>query len=385
MLSEELLFAFDVGDRGVGDVDVGGVHDQRFVVDHLLARVDKAGGEHVVENTLVVFFRLDDSFVVEADLDINRGAVGGEDVVVEADTIEDIFAFGEIDPMEFVDGAFAVEADVEYQHLVPRVDVGVVVDAAHLQEHGERQSGDEAVEGQHLAIVGGYRFGFEVDGFGSAGGVYSALVEELDDAAHILVGAATGVDEGGVVGGVVARLEVAYDILFFGVGEETPHGVLVEAVEVAGVEFAVVGDEEFFGDGGAELAIEHLLEVGVLLVVVVEEVVEAVDKLLFRKLVDVFLERIFDKDVLVFDFGVFDRFDDVVGGHVAHDHLLDIFVLEMEEVAGVIPDEAVAIGCFAIAADAVAFFEEGPIVAFVVHGEREARDATTDNNILIHH
>ena len=150
-------------------------------------------------------------------------------------------------------------------------------------------------------------------------------------------------------------------------------------------EFAVVRNKEFFGDRGAELAIEHLLEVGVLLVLVVEEVVEAVDKLLFRKLVDIFLEWIFDKDVLVFDFGVFDRFDDVVGGHVAHNHLLDIFVLEMEEVAGVIPDEAVAIGGFAIAADAVAFFEEGPIVAFVVHGEREARDATTDNNILIHH
>ena len=85
-----------------------------------------------------------------------------------------------------------------------------------------------------------------------------------------------------VIGGRVALTEVGNDLLLIGEGEEAAHSIAVKRVEVAGVELLVVGDEELLGDATAKLAVEHVLEVGVLGVGVAEEVVEAVDELLLR-------------------------------------------------------------------------------------------------------
>ena len=70
------------------------------------------------------------------------------------------------------------------------------------------------------------------------------------------------------------------------------------------------------------------------------EVVQAVDELGLRELVDVLLEREVDAPPAVGDEALLLDDPDVLPGHPVAKPLLDLGVLEVEEVARVVPDEA---------------------------------------------
>ena len=67
------------------------------------------------------------------------------------------------------------------------------------------------------------------------------------------------------------------------------------------------------------------------------EVVEAVDQLLLRELVDVLLERKVDLRALVVDERLLHDVEDALLGHALAQPRLDLRVLEVEEVPGVVP------------------------------------------------
>ena len=167
----------------------------------------------------------------------------------------------------------------------------------------------------------------------------------------ILDGTALRIGEVVVIGCRVALTEVGDNLLLIGKGEEAAHGIAVERVEVAGVEFLVVGDEELLGDATAKLAVEHILEVGILGVGVAEEVVEAVDELLLRQLVYILLEGEVDIAVAILYLRMLAAAQQRGGVDMLTDELLHLGIAEMEEVAGVVPHEAILLDGLTIATD----------------------------------
>ena len=165
-----------------------------------------------------------------------------------------------------------------------------------------------------------------------------------------------------VIGGRVALTEVGNNLLLIGKGEEAAHGIAVERVEVAGVEFLVVGDEELLGDATAKLAVEHVLEVGILGVGVAEEVVEAVDELLLGQLVDVLLEGEVHIAVAILYLGMLPAAQQRGRVDMFADELLHLGIAEMEEVAGVVPHEAILLDGLAIATDGTVGLDDAVVV-----------------------
>ena len=161
----------------------------------------------------------------------------------------------------------------------------------------------------------------------------------------VLDGAAGGIGERGVVagGGRAPRPHVRDDVGDVGVREEPAHGIDVELIEVGRVELLVVGPEELVGDALAEPADQHLAErlrrafAGGPEV----ELDQALEELVVRQLVDVGLEREVDVAAGVADRGTAEDGADVLARHPRAQPGLDRGVLEVEEVAGVVPHEAV--------------------------------------------
>ena len=165
-----------------------------------------------------------------------------------------------------------------------------------------------------------------------------------------------------VIGGRVALTEVGNDLLLIGIGEEAAHGIAVEGVEVAGIELLIVGDEELLGDATAKLAVEHITEVGILGVGVAEEVVEAVDELLLRQLVNVLLEGEVHIAVAILYLGMLAAAQQRVRSDMLADELLHLGIAEMEEVAGVVPHEAILLDGLTIATDGTIGLDDAVVV-----------------------
>ena len=185
-----------------------------------------------------------------------------------------------------------------------------------------------------------------------------------------------------VIGGRVALTEVGYDLLLIGEGEEAAHGIAIEGVEVAGVEFLVVGDEELLGDATAKLAVEHILEVGVLGVGVTEEVVEAVDELLLLQLVDVLLEGEVHIAVAILYLGMLAAAQQRGRVDMLADELLHLGIAEMEEVTGVVPHEAILLDGLTIATDGTIGLDDA-VVAVSEGGIAEPGGSSADDYVHV--
>ena len=115
-----------------------------------------------------------------------------------------------------------------------------------------------------------------------------------------------------------------------------------------------------------EAGVEHLLEVRLRRRRSLEdagsagevEVVEALDELVLRELVDVLLEREIDHPPAVGDLRRPRDRPDLLPLHPLAQPRLDVGVLEVEEVPGVVPDEAVLVDRLAVAADLAVGFED---------------------------
>ena len=359
---------------------IGGIHDHG-VVRHELLRGNDACAAEVGEDTLEPVIDIDSGVLVEAELNVERHAVGAEDVVVVADAVEGEFLAGEVDPVVTGVITLAIEAEVEDEHLVPRVERGIVLDTTELQELWEGNGRDEAVVGE-LALVGNDTLRFKVD-------AHDALTEEQAIVGNVLLervdifdGSTTGIGEVIVIGCGVALTEVGDYLLLVGIGEEAAHGIAVERVEVAGVELLVVGDEELLGDATAKLAVEHITEVGILGVGVAEEVVEAVDELLLRQLVDVLLEGEVHIAVAILYLGMLAAAQQRGRVDMLADELLHLGIAEMEEVAGVVPHEAILLDGLAIATDGTVGLDDA-VVAIGKGGIAEPGGSSAYYNIHV--
>lgn len=153
MLDQECFLGLHIGSALLVDMYIGGIHHHGVVRDELL-RGDDATGAKVVEDTAKPMVHIDGSVLVEAELHIERHAVGAEDIVVVADAIEGELLAGEVDPVVAGVGTLAVEAEVEDEHLVPGVERGIVLHTTQLQQLWEGDGGDKAVVGELVALVG---------------------------------------------------------------------------------------------------------------------------------------------------------------------------------------------------------------------------------------
>jgi len=175
-------------------------------------------------------------------------------------------------------------------------------------------------------------------------GVGRQIAEQRVD---VLDRAAGGVREGRVValggGARRARPHVRDDVGDVGVREEPSHRVDVEPVEVGRVQLLVVRPEEALGDALAEPPVEHLAERARRAVAGGPEVQldQAVEEVVVRQLVDVLLEREVDVAAGIADRAAPDHGADLVAGHAGAQPGLDRRVAEVEEVARVVPHEAV--------------------------------------------
>ncbi len=169
-------------------------------------------------------------------------------------------------------------------------------------------------------------------------------------------------------------------------GEEAPHRVLVERAEVTRVELLVVRDEELLGDRAAEARVEQLLEArrrrgGIhrRLEAREVEIVQAVDEVLLGELVDVLLEGEVDPSIAERDERLLVDREDALPRHPLAEPRLDVLVLEVEEVAGVVPDEPLLLHRLAVAADLAVGFEHEVVVVAESGGRREAADACAED------
>ncbi len=99
------------------------------------------------------------------------------------------------------------------------------------------------------------------------------------------------------------------------------------------------------------------------------EVVEAVDEVFLRELVDVLLERKVDEAIGEEDAAVLLHDEHALIAHARDELALDLGMLEVEEVARVIPDETISDDRLAIAADLRLGLEDEVVV-----GARPARE-----------
>ena len=118
MFGQEYFLGLHIGGALFVDMHIGGVHDHG-VVRHELLGGDDASAAEVGEDTLEPVIDIDSGVLVEAELDVERHAVGTEDVVVVADAVEGELLAGEVDPVVTGVGTLAIEAEVEDEDLVP--------------------------------------------------------------------------------------------------------------------------------------------------------------------------------------------------------------------------------------------------------------------------
>ena len=207
---------------------------------------------------------------------------------------------------------------------------------------------------------------------------------------HVFERAALGVREARVVARVVRGFHVADDVRQVRMGEKPPHGVLVERGQVAGVEFLVVRDQKLLCDAAAKPRVEHLFEVRLFRRcaraarqssghVREVEVVQTLDELRLRELVNVLLERKIDLLSGVGNARALLDGADVLSFHPCTEPRFDFRVLEVEEVTRVVPGEAFSLDRLAIAADLVARFEDEVLLVAQGGGRGEAADAGTDD------
>ena len=171
--------------------------------------------------------------------------------------------------------------------------------------------------------------------------------------AHVLDRAAGRIAERRVVPTVArAGPHVRDDVGDICVGKEPAHRVDVQAIEVGGVQLLVVRAQELVGDRLAEPADQHVPERRRLALArrAEEQVDQALEELVVRELVDVLLEREVDVAARVADEALLDDRAHVLAGHARAQPRLDRRILEVEEVAGVIPRESVTRDGAAVAA-----------------------------------
>ena len=107
-----------IGGAALVDMYVGGIHDHGVVRYELLGGDDATAAE-IVEYAGKPVIDVDGGVLVEAELYIERHAVGAEDIVVVANAVEGEFLAGEVYPVVTGVVALAVEAEVKDEYLVP--------------------------------------------------------------------------------------------------------------------------------------------------------------------------------------------------------------------------------------------------------------------------
>jgi len=212
--------------------------------------------------------------------------------------------------------------------------------------------------------------------------------EVVEQRLDVLHRAALRIRERGVVARRLRRdrprPHVADDVGDVGVRKEPSHRVDVEAIEVRRVQLLVVRAQELVGDALAELLVEHRAERARLAArdprILEVEIGQALEELVERQLVDVLLERKVDVAP-----GVADERELLDRAHLLARHpgaqpCLDLRILEVEEVAAVVPDETVAHDRAAVAAGLGVALEHDDVIAVPPVGEREPGHAGPDHD-----
>jgi hypothetical protein len=130
--------------------------------------------------------------------------------------------------------------------------------------------------------------------------------------------------------------------------------------------------------------VEHLLERRVRLLrrgAREVHVVQAVDELVLRELVDVLLKREVDERAVVVDEALASDGAHHLALHPLAQPGLDVRVLEVEEVARVVPDEAVLLHGLAVAADLLVALQDEDVLLAGERGHRQAADAGADDEM----
>ena len=173
--------------------------------------------------------------------------------------VKAVFLLGIINPMIGPVGGGTVETQIEHQHLVPGKRLPVTGETAQIQQTDKRDGADKMVI-PYRAPVGFHQMPGKVNPFnplvqrnGISGNI---TLQRL----HILYGPASGIEEGAVVGAVVPVAEIADDLLLVGKREKPAHGILIQPVQIGGIQLLVVGDQELLRNGPAEPRIKHRLE-----------------------------------------------------------------------------------------------------------------------------
>ena len=312
------------------------VSDELMAIDDALAR--EVGQDALPER--VDRADVERRAVGRAHLDIEAHAIATHDVVVPAHPIERERAVGEVHPVH-TRRTLAVEAEVEHEHLVRGERRCVVRDACRTRERGERGRAHErtVVDGPS---GGGRDPRREIDRDHTLVARHDVGRQIVQQRVHVLHGATRGIRERRVVAAVGrARAHRRDDVADVRVRKEPPHRIGVERVEVGRVELLVVRPQKLVGDALAEPAIEHLAERarGLLAGRPEVELVQALDELGLRQLVDVLLEREVDVAARIADRRQLRDRPDVLARHARAQPRLDRGILEVEEVARIVPHE----------------------------------------------
>ena len=108
---------------------------------------------------------------------------------------------------------------------------------------------------------------------------------------------------------------------------------------------------------------------------------QAVDEFVLRQLVDVLLEREIDEPPAVRDERPLLNGAHLLAGHALAQPALDLGMLEVEEVARVVPDEAVPLDRLAVAADLAIGLENEVVLALQERGGGEPRHSGTHDEV----
>ncbi len=204
----------------------------------------------------------------------------------------------------------------------------------------------------------------------------------LHERGHELRCAGLGVKESGVVRAFAADLEIPDDIVHRRLREEPPHGIRIESIEVAGIQFPVVRHEELLSDAPAEARVHHVLEAMARPVCGAEiEIVQAIQELLPGKLMDIRLKREIDQAVFVADPRSADDFPHCSRRHSRQEVIAQDSAAEMEVVPRAIPYEPLLVGAFAVPAQGLVFLEDQVVPGVEEVGEGQPRHAATQNEI----
>jgi hypothetical protein len=168
------------------------------------------------------------------------------------------------------------------------------------------------------------------------------------------------------------------------VGKKPTHRVAVERRQVSRVELLVVRNEELLGDGAAKARVEHLEVVLGLLRHARRareiQVVQTVDDVLLWQLVDVLLKGEVDLSALEGHERLLLDAANVLPRHARAEPHFDVAILEVKEVARVVPHEAVLPHDLAVAADFRIAFEHHEVAALAERRRgREPGDASADD------